>query len=77
MEEVNDGVSDVTVSSVHTSDLSSFEEEEYSDIEEEPSQESIEGKGMFCFIVVFQDFCIIYSYFQKFKSKFVSLENQE
>lgn len=37
-----DGLSDITVSSVHTSDLSSFEEE--SEDEEQPSDSSEEGE---------------------------------
>lgn len=37
-----EGLSDITVSSVHTSDLSSFEEE--SDEDEEPSDSSEEGE---------------------------------
>lgn len=37
-----EGLSDITVSSVHTSDLSSFEEE--SDEEEQPSDSSEEGE---------------------------------
>lgn len=37
-----EGLSDITVSSVHTSDLSSFEEE--SDDEEQPTDSSEEGE---------------------------------
>lgn len=39
-----EGLSDITVSSVHTSDLSSFEEESDEEVEEEPSDSSEEGQ---------------------------------
>lgn len=40
LEDVQEGMSDVTVSSVHTSDLSSFEEEELSDLNDSRDLES-------------------------------------
>ena len=44
---MEDGKSDITVSSVHTSDLSSFDEEDFSAAEEEAAELTEEGKRKF------------------------------